>query len=205
LKALESAIGQADDRNQLLDAEMIQQRLLGRDDVAHRDVGKPRPVPLPHQGIDARSVGRSVGRTQHVRTNGKEAVGIDRLAGTDDLAPASFGRRSAGIDQMRTAGVAMGDQHDIVAVWRENAQRSVGDGHGRHDGPALQAEITGDKGFRISRRHARRHVPEPRRRAISARGPSKRKDAAGVVGRRFTPWSRHPSLDPGQIGWSWIA
>ena len=46
----------------------------------------------------------------------KEAVGIDRLAGTDDLVPASFAGRAAGIDHLRSAGVAMRDQHDIVAV-----------------------------------------------------------------------------------------
>ena len=68
------------------------------------------------------------------------------LAETDDLPcypSVTVIRRAI----MRTAGVAMGNQHHIVAVWRKNAQRPVGDGHGRHDGPALQAEITGDKGF----------------------------------------------------------
>ncbi len=63
------------------------------------------------------------------------------LPGPTSLVPAAFAGRAAGIDHLRAAGVAMRDQHGIVAVRRERAQRPVGDRHVRHYRAALQAEI----------------------------------------------------------------
>ena len=186
---------------------MIEQRALGRDNIAHGDIGKPGPIGFARRGIDARRIGRSVSGPQHVRTDDKETVGIDRLAGTDDFVPASFSRRSQGIDHLRTAGVAMSDQHHVVAIRRKNAQRPIGDGHGRHDHPALQPEISGDKGLYVSRRNWCRHLPEPNERGISARERSKCKTAL-----KFTPscidsstssrraLRRDESIDSGQMG-----
>ncbi len=56
-------------------------------------------------------------------------------------------RRSGGL---RATGVAVDDKNRIVAVGREEAQRPVGDGRGRHDDPALQPKIAGSKGFLVT-------------------------------------------------------
>src|SRR5882757_4331534 len=100
LEGLETAIGRADDRYQSLDAEMIEQCALGGDNIAHGDVGKSWSVTRAGRGIDTRRIGRTVRRSEHVRANGKKAVGVDRLARADDLVPAAFGRRSQGVDQL---------------------------------------------------------------------------------------------------------
>jgi hypothetical protein len=34
----------------------------------------------------------------------------------------------------------MGDEHHIVAIGRKNTQRSIGDGHGRHDDAVFGAD-----------------------------------------------------------------
>jgi hypothetical protein len=50
LEGLEPAIGRTDDGHQLFDTEMIEQRALGGDDVAHRDIGQFDPLGLPVAG-----------------------------------------------------------------------------------------------------------------------------------------------------------
>ena len=151
LKGLEAAIGRADDRNQPVDAEMIEQQPLRADDVADIDVGKSRPVRLAGCGVDACGIGRSVGRAQHVRANRKIAVGIDRLARADQLVPAAFAGRAAGIDDLRAAGIAVRDQHGIAAIGRQRAERRIADRHLGHHDAALQAIVAGGEGLRVSR------------------------------------------------------
>src|SRR5438874_2483158 len=148
LKRLISAIRGASDRDEMLDPERVEQRLLRGYDVADADRRKIRTVRFAGWRVEARRICRAKGRAQHIRGDDEQFIGIDRLAGTDQPVPrarlVAIGRIAAG--GMMTPGIAMRNQNGVApAVWsirgRETAIGFVDDCRLGHDRAVRDREI----------------------------------------------------------------
>ena len=91
---LHAAHRAADHAEQLLDAEVIDQRHLRVDHVADGDDGKVDAPGLAGVGVDAGGAGRAHAAAEHVGADDEEAVGVDRLARARPSSPTSRACRS---------------------------------------------------------------------------------------------------------------
>ncbi len=129
MERLVSAVGRAGDRDQMLDAERLQQVFLSSDDVGDRDRREIGAVGLAGRRVHAGGVGRTVGRSEHIAGDDEQPVGVDRLARPDQPVPAARLPAIRGIAPGRVvaAGEAVRDEHRVAAVRREPAVGLVGD------------------------------------------------------------------------------
>ena len=119
----------ADDREQFLYSEPVDQRLLGAHHVAHGDDGEVQIVGFPGIGVDRTRTGRAGTAADDVRADHEVLVGVDVLARTDHRIPpagfAVFGSVLAA--DVGVAREGMGDQHGVGAFGIERARRFVAD------------------------------------------------------------------------------
>ena len=150
LERLIAAIGGADDGDEMLDAQMVEQRLLRPHDVADGVAREIGAVGLAGLRVDRCRVGRAVGRAQHVGGHHEQPAGIDSLAWPDQLVPAAdiaglvafaCTGRAVGARGVMTAGVAVRVEHGVAAIRRERSVGLVGQRQlGEHDA-ALELEV----------------------------------------------------------------
>ena len=112
---------------ELLDAEVIEERNLGVDEIGGVEVGKGRAKGLAGFGIDGSRAGGAVAAAEVVGADDEKAVGIDGLAGADEgRPPAGVDFFGPGIDPFRWVGVGaggvMGSRERVV---KENSVGSV--------------------------------------------------------------------------------
>ena len=116
LQGVHAAHRAAEDRGPHVDAERVGEADLRGDLVADRQVREARR-PLVAVGRDAGGPGRALASAQHVRRDDEPAVGVDRRAGADDVAPPAVGRmpRPGRTADVAVAGEGVQDEHGVVA------------------------------------------------------------------------------------------
>ena len=150
LERLIAAVGGADDGDEMLDAQMVEQRLLRPHDVADGVAREIGAVGLAGLRVDRRRVGRAVGRAQHVGRHHEQPVRIDGLARPDQLVPAAdiaglvaFACTGCAVSArgVMTAGVAVRVEHGVAAIRRQRPVGLIGERQlGEHDA-ALELEV----------------------------------------------------------------
>ena len=141
LQHLHAAHRAADHGQQPVNAQMLDQPLLGPHHVAdgdQREVGAPGLAGL---GIDLGRAGGAHAAAQHIGADDKEAVGVYRLAGSDHADPPAglAGHRMVRCHEL-VAGQGMADQ-DRVALGRiQGAIGHIGDGERRQGLAAVQRQ-----------------------------------------------------------------
>ena len=119
LQHLHAAHRAAGDREQRVDAEMIEQHGLRAHHVADGDDGKFEAPGLAGLRIGRGRAGRAHAGADHVRADHEIALGVDRLAGADHgLPPAGFAGDRMHARHVLVAGERMADQHRIGALRR---------------------------------------------------------------------------------------
>ncbi len=98
----ESAHGGADDGVELLDAEVVEERDLGFDEVGNGNVGKGGAKRLACFRVDIGGAGAAVASSEVVGTEDEEAVGIDGFPWADHFVPPAF------VKFLRPVGAAFG-------------------------------------------------------------------------------------------------
>ena len=134
LQHLHAAHRAAGDREQRVDAEMVEQHRLRAHHVAD---GDDREIEAP--GLAGRRIGR--GRpggahagADHVRADDEIALGVDRPAGADHgLPPARLAGDRMDVGDVLVAGQRVADQHRVAALGIERAVGLVGDLERRRD------------------------------------------------------------------------
>jgi hypothetical protein len=130
----------ADDRQQLFDAEMIQQSALHLNHVANGDGWKIAAVRPSGRRVEAAGSRRAATPAEEVRADHEVLVGIDRLAGTDhDVPPA---RIILGVvsGHVGVAAEGMAEEDGVVLRGAERAVGFVGDRHTRQPPAEFQLE-----------------------------------------------------------------
>jgi hypothetical protein len=129
---LHAAEAAAEHRRQPLDAEGIDETGLRIDPVFHRDDREVAAVGPPVRGgigIRARRPGRAEARARVVDADDEEAIGVERLARTDQVVPPAFALRlpwiRAGDMVRRVEGVA--DENGVAAARVQAAVGLVGE------------------------------------------------------------------------------
>ena len=128
LQHLHAAHRAAGDREQRVDAEMVEQHRLRAHHVADGDDGKFEAPGLAGPGIGRGRAGRAHAAAEHVRADDEIAVGVDRLAGADHgLPPAGLAGDRMHVGDMLVAGERVADQDGVAALGVERAVGLVGD------------------------------------------------------------------------------
>ena len=149
LQHLHAAHRAADDGEQRLDAEMVEQHGLRPHHVADGDDGKFQPPGLAGGGIGGGRAGRAHATADHVAADDEIAVGVDRLAGTDQgLPPALLAGDRMDVGDVLVAGEGMADEHGIGTRGVERAVGLVGDLERRqfHAGVELERLVGAEPG-----------------------------------------------------------
>ena len=143
LKALEAAVGLAGHRHQMAHAQAVEHEALRPHDVAERDVREVRAIRLARRRVDAARARRSIRRAEHVGRDGEVALGVDGLAGADEVVPPPAGRivRRGRTRRALAAREAVGDEDRIGAVGREAPVRLEGERHLGQRAAALEREV----------------------------------------------------------------
>ena len=126
---LHAAEAAAEHRGELLDAERVDQARLRVDPVLDgddREVAAVGAAVRGRIGVRARRPGRAEARAGVVDADDEEAVGVERLAGADQVVPPALALRLAGVgagDVVR--GVErVADEHGVAAARRSACRRS---------------------------------------------------------------------------------
>ncbi len=128
LQDLHAAHRSAGDREQRLDAEMVEQHRLRAHHVANCDDGKIQAPRLAGFGIDRRRAGRAHAGADHVRADHEIALGVDRPAGADHgLPPARLLGNGMHACDVLVARERMTNQHGVGARGIQPAIGLVGD------------------------------------------------------------------------------
>ena len=149
---LHAAHGAADDAEQLVDAEMIDQRNLRLHHVADGDDRKIQAPGLAGLGVDAGRSRRAHAAAQHVGADDEEAVGVDGLARTHHgLPPAGLAGDGMRARHVLVAGQGMRDENGIRLRPIQDAIGLVGNAVGRELPPGIEAQGPGRRKHRGSR------------------------------------------------------
>ncbi len=141
LQHLHAAHRAADHRQQLVDAQMLDQALLRPHHVADGDQRKSQAVGLAGGGIDLGRAGRAHAAAQHIGADHEEAVGVDRLAGAHHGGPpAGLAGDGMVAGHELVAGQGMADQDGVALGGIERAIGHVGDREGRQVAAAIQPQ-----------------------------------------------------------------
>ncbi len=148
-----SAQGAASHREQLANAQMIEQAFLDLDHVPDGNGRKITGEGFSADGVDASRPGGAAATAQEVRANDKQALGVYRFAGADDDVPPArvilgVVRRDMGI-----AADGMADEHGVVASGAEPAVGFVGNGDaGQHAAEVQIERFVEGKGLHMAQR-----------------------------------------------------
>ena len=125
---LHAAHRSADDAEQLVDAEVIDQAHLRIDHVADGDDGEVEAVGLARARVDRGGPRRAHAAAEDVGADDEEAVGVDRLAGADERRPPAglAGHRVLARDVL-VARQRVADEDGVGLVGVERAVGLVGD------------------------------------------------------------------------------
>ena len=144
----------ADDRQQLADAQRVQQPALHLHHVADGDGGKIAAVGLAGGGVDAAGAGGAAATAQQIGADDEEAVGVDRLARADhDVPPAGIVLLVVPGD-VRIPAEGVADQDGVVARGVELAVGLVGDGDAGQQPPSSNSSgwsSVADRAYRSGR------------------------------------------------------
>ncbi len=138
---LHAAHRAADDAEQLVDAEMVDQQLLRLDHVADGDDREMQPVGLAGRRIDLLGADGAHAAAQEVRADDEIFVGVERLARPDDIVPPAAlpGQRvDAGEELIAGQGMAHQDGVGFIAI--EPAIGLIGQGKGPEIEPGIELE-----------------------------------------------------------------
>ena len=128
LQHLHPAHRAAGDREQLRDAEVIEQHRLRPHHVVDGDDGKIKAPRLTRLRVGRGRAGRAHAAADHVRANDEIALRVDRPAGADHgLPPARLARDRMDIGDMLIAGERVADQHGVRALRIQRAISLIGD------------------------------------------------------------------------------
>ena len=124
------------------DPEMVGHPGLDPHHVADGHNREARPVAAPVDGVEVDRAGGPLAAAEHVGAHHEVAVGVDRLAGTDQLVPpAGCGMRSAALaGGVGVAGEGVAHQHGVGCLLVELAPRLVGHPHLRQAPAPLEGE-----------------------------------------------------------------
>ena len=183
LQHLHPAHRTADDREHLVDAEVIEQHRLGTDHVGDGDDGKPEAPRLARLRAGFARSGRTHAAAEDVDAEHVVAIGVEDAAGADEIVPPAA---PAG-DRMRPGGVLVAGQRvtddDGVRFRRvQPAVRLIGDGKvaERDAAVELQRPIAPELG---------RVAPAERRLRRQRKGWTPRAVSSTPSGSRFRPGS----------------
>ena len=141
---LHAAHGAADDAEELVDAEMIDQRHLRLHHVADGDDGKIQAPGFAGLGIDAGRSRRAHAAAEHVGADDKEAVGVDGLARSHHrLPPAGLAGNGMWARDVLVAGQGMRDENGIRLRPIQDAVGLVGNAVGGELPLGIQAQGPG--------------------------------------------------------------
>ena len=148
LQGLHAAHAAAHHGQQALDPERIDQQFLGPDHIPHGDDREGQVIALAGFGIDGGRAGRPVAGTDHIGTDDKIAIGIEKFARADDGIPPArlcvVCAQFAG--QMGIAGPGVFYQDGVGCGCVEGPVGFVDEGDRREDSSAVQPDA-GLKGF----------------------------------------------------------
>ena len=117
LQHLHAAHRAAGDREQRVDAEMVEQHRLRAHHVADGDDRKIEAPRLAGLRIGRGRPGRAHAAADHVRADDEIALGVDRLAGADHgLPPARLAGDRMHVGDMLVAGQRVADQDGVAAL-----------------------------------------------------------------------------------------
>ena len=130
LHGLEAAHGAAKHAVEFLDAEAVGEFLLRMHHVADGDDGEGAAVGTPRARVDGRRARGALAPAQYVAADHEEAVGIDCLAGANELVPPAgllvvFGVPAGGV---RVGGQGRANPHRVVGSGVQLAVSLVADG-----------------------------------------------------------------------------
>ena len=153
LQRLHAAHRTADDAEQRLDAEPIDQHGLRAHHVGNGDDGEIEPPQLSGGGVDRCRPGRAHAAADHVGADDEVAVGVERPARPDHgLPPALLARDRVHIVDMLIAGQRMADQDGVGAIGIQFAIGLIADLERRQVDAAIELQRLLDAELRHQRR-----------------------------------------------------
>ncbi len=138
---LHAAHRAADDAEQRVDAEMIDQQLLRPHHVADRDDGKGQAPGLAGRRVDVLRTAGPHAAAEHVGADDEITLGIEHLAGAGERRPpAGIAGDRMRLGEILVAGQRMADEDGVAARRIEPAIGLVGDGELREIDAAIELE-----------------------------------------------------------------
>ncbi len=132
LQHLHPAHRAADDAEELLDAEMVDEALLRPHHVGDGDEREGQAPGLAGRRIDLGRAARSHAAAEHVGADEEIAFGVEHLAGPDEnVPPAGLAGDRVRLGDILVAGQGMADEDRVGAVGVELAIGLIGDRIGR--------------------------------------------------------------------------
>ena len=141
LQRLHAAHRAADDAEQRVDAQTVEQHGLRAHHVRNGDDRKIQPPQFAGGGIGRRRPGRAHAAADHIGADDEVAVGVERTAGADHgLPPAGLAGHRMHVGDVLIAGQRMADQNGVGAVGVEFAIGLVGDLERREIDAAIERQ-----------------------------------------------------------------
>ena len=114
LQHLHAADRPSDRRQRAPDTEVLEQPPVHRDEIAHGAEREAQSVGLAGARVDRARAGRALTAAQEVRADDVQAVGVERLAGPDEVVPPATPLRVAVMaGGVRVARERMADEHAV--------------------------------------------------------------------------------------------
>ena len=141
LQHLHAAHGAADDAEQGLDAERVDQHGLRPHHVADGDERQVEPIGAPGGRIERGRPGAAHAAADDVRADDEIMIGVDRLAGPDHrLPPAGFAGDRMDVGDVLVARQRVADEDGIAARGVQRPVGLIGDGERRERAAGVETE-----------------------------------------------------------------